>query len=44
MLHKIASEAGLYSSQDFFTKFPNSELATVSVNLLKGKTSVSIQI
>lgn len=37
VLHKIASEAGLYSSQDFFTKFPNSELATVSVNLLKGK-------
>lgn len=43
VLHKIAAEAGLYSSQDFFTKFPNSELATVSVNLLKGKTSVSSQ-
>ena len=37
VLHKVASEAGLYSSQDFFTKFPNSDLATVSVNLLKGK-------
>jgi hypothetical protein len=37
VLHKVAAEAGLFSSQDFFTKFPNSDLATVSVNLLKGK-------
>jgi hypothetical protein len=37
VLHKIAEEAGLYSDEKVFTKFPNSELATVSVNLLKGK-------
>lgn len=37
VLHKIAAEAGLFSDSNVFTKFPNSELATVSVNLLKGK-------
>ncbi len=37
VLHKIAAEAGLFSDEKVFTKFPNSELATVSVNLLKGK-------
>lgn len=37
VLHKVAAEAGLYSTQDFFTKFPNSDLATVSINLLKGR-------
>lgn len=37
VLHKVAAEAGLYSSPEYFTKFPNSELATVSVNLFKGK-------
>ncbi len=37
VLHKIAAEAGLFSDADVFTKFPNSDLATVSVNLLKGK-------
>lgn len=37
VLHKIAAEAGLFSDAGVFTKFPNSELATVSVNLLKGK-------
>ena len=37
VLHKIAAEAGLFSDSKVFTKFPNSELATVSVNLLKGK-------
>lgn len=36
VLHKIATEAGLYSDEKVFTKFPNSELATVSVNLFKG--------
>ena len=36
VLHKIAAEAGLFSDTNVFTKFPNSELATVSVNLLKG--------
>ncbi len=34
---KIAKEAGLHHDPDFFKKFPNSELATVSINLLKGK-------
>lgn len=37
VLHKIAAEAGLFSDDKVFTKFPNSDLATVSVNLLKGK-------
>ena len=37
VLHKVAAEAGLYSDDKVFCKFPNSELATVSVNLLKGK-------
>lgn len=33
---KIAEEAGLHPDPKYFTKFPNNELATVSVNLLKG--------
>ena len=37
VLHKIAAEAGLYSKESVFTRFPNSALATVSVNLFKGK-------
>ena len=37
VLHKIAAEAGLFSDESVFNKFPNSETATVSVNLLKGK-------
>ncbi len=37
VLHKIAAEAGLFSDDKVFTKFPNSDIATVSVNLLKGK-------
>jgi hypothetical protein len=37
VLHKVAAEAGLFSDEKVFTKFPNSELATVSVNLFKGK-------
>lgn len=37
VLHKIAAEAGLFSDDNVFTKFPNSDIATVSVNLLKGK-------
>ncbi|MGC4039860.1 MAG: class I SAM-dependent methyltransferase [Flavobacterium sp.] len=37
VLHKIAAEAGLFSDDRVFTKFPNSDTATVSVNLLKGK-------
>lgn len=37
VLHKIAAEAGLFSDENVFTKFPNAATATVSVNLLKGK-------
>ncbi|MGL2966020.1 class I SAM-dependent methyltransferase [Flavobacterium sp. XGLA_31] len=37
VLHKIAAEVGLFSDEKVFTKFPNSDLATVSVNLLKGR-------
>ncbi|MCF6131867.1 class I SAM-dependent methyltransferase [Flavobacterium wongokense] len=37
VLHKIAAEAGLFSDDKVFTKFPNADTATVSVNLLKGK-------
>ncbi len=36
VLHKIAAEAGLISEEKVFTRFPNSDLATVSVNLFKG--------
>jgi len=37
VLHKIAAEARLFSDANVFTKFPNSDIATVSINLLKGK-------
>lgn len=37
VLHKVAAEAGLFSDEKVFTKFPNTDTATVSVNLLKGK-------
>ena len=33
---KIAIEAGLHPDKNYFSRFPNSDLATVSVNLLKG--------
>lgn len=36
VFHKVCAEAGLISDEEIFTKFPNSELATVSINLLKG--------
>ena len=36
IFNSIASEAGLKPDLDFFTVFPTKELATVSVNLLKG--------
>ncbi|MCB0530974.1 MAG: class I SAM-dependent methyltransferase [Lewinellaceae bacterium] len=35
--HRIAEEAGLFVDARFFHKFPDSELATVSINLLKEK-------
>jgi SAM-dependent methyltransferase len=37
VLHRIAAEASLFSQPDVFTRFPYSDLATVSVNLFKGK-------
>ena len=36
VFNKVAAEAGLQPDNNYFTKFPNSELATVSINLLKG--------
>lgn len=36
VFNSIAKEAGLVPSEHYFSKFPDSELATVSVNLLKG--------
>ena len=37
VFHEIAKEAGLYPDDNYSAKFPNNNLATVSVNLLKGK-------
>jgi len=36
VFNAIAKEAGLHPDPNYFSKFPNNELATVSVNLLKG--------
>lgn len=36
VFNAVASEAGLHPDAHYFSKFPNNELATVSVNLLKG--------
>ncbi|MGB0930101.1 MAG: class I SAM-dependent methyltransferase [Chitinophagales bacterium] len=35
--HKVAAEAGLFSVEKYFNRFPDSDLATVSINLLKAK-------
>ncbi|NNC84023.1 MAG: class I SAM-dependent methyltransferase [Flavobacteriales bacterium] len=37
VFHRIAEEAGLYPDMHHFSRFPDSELATVSINLLRGK-------
>jgi SAM-dependent methyltransferase len=37
VFNRIAAEAGLYPDPANSCKFPNSELATVSINLLKGR-------
>ena len=37
VFNKVAAEAGLFPVEKHFTKFPNSELGTVSINLLKSK-------
>jgi len=34
---EIAAESGLFPSQEHFARFPDSEMATVSINLLKEK-------
>lgn len=34
---KIAAQAGLYSNEKFFRKFPDSDLATVTIHLLETK-------
>jgi len=36
VFNRVAQEAGLHKDERYFTKFPDNELATVSVNLLKG--------
>lgn len=36
VFNKVAIEAGLIPDANYFSKFPNNNLATVSVNLLKG--------
>ena len=38
VFNKIAAEAGLFPDFSIFKKFPDSEVATVSINLLKGKS------
>ena len=38
VFRKMAAKAGLKPDDAHFAKFPNSELATVSINLLKGNT------
>lgn len=39
IFRKIAAEAGLYPDEKYFSKFPDSNLASVSINLLKGKAT-----
>jgi hypothetical protein len=36
VFNQLAAEAGLHPDQAHFCKFPQSDLATVSINLLKG--------
>jgi DNA-binding PadR family transcriptional regulator len=37
VFHKVAGEAGLHPDKGAFRRFPDSDLATISINLLKGK-------
>ncbi len=37
VLQKIAAEAGLHSDADYFKKYPETDYATVSINLFRGK-------
>lgn len=36
VMHKVAKEAGLLSDPQYFRKFPTTDYATVSINLLRG--------
>lgn len=36
VFNKVAQEAGLHPDPNYYSRFPDNELATVSVNLLKG--------
>lgn len=38
VFNRIASEAGLFPDPDVFRRFPDADIATVSINLLKGKS------
>src|SRR6218665_522087 len=38
VFNKIAAEAGLFPDATIFRRFPDSDIATVSINLLKGKS------
>ncbi|MBD1396387.1 class I SAM-dependent methyltransferase [Pontibacter sp. JH31] len=38
VFHKVASEAGLYPDKGAFRRFPDSDMATISINLLRGKS------
>ncbi len=40
IFNRIAAEAGLVPDERYFCKFPESELATVSINLLRGVKNV----
>jgi len=37
VFNRVASEAGLFPDKTIFRRFPDSDIATVSINLLKGK-------
>lgn len=37
VFNKVAAEAGLFPQEHVFKRFPDSDLATISINLLKGK-------
>lgn len=36
VFHKVAKEAGLFPDKGAFRRFPDSDMATISINLLKG--------
>ncbi|MCG2612339.1 class I SAM-dependent methyltransferase [Flavobacterium sp. SM15] len=36
VMHKVAAEAGLFPDMLYFQKYPNTDYATVSINLLRG--------